>query len=195
MSPLRSLIFLICLFAGIVPAAAETLPIDAFFGRWGGSAIGQSVTTSTMGYGARDLDVTISGTAEGFDITWITVIKPSGVEQDSEGHRRTSTASFLRSVGPDRGAQPDRLRLRDRWGGCLRPIALCPHDLGLGHHGSQFHTGPRRRHGSSGHRQPSAREQLGALCRGWVSPREGTKSRLHQYRCFGAAASAFAAVS
>jgi hypothetical protein len=107
MSPLRSLIFLICLFAGIVPAAAETLPIDAFFGRWGGSAIGQSVTTSTMGYGARDLDVTISGTAEGFDITWITVIKPSGVEQDSEGHR-TSTASFLRS-GPSsfeaKGAQ------------------------------------------------------------------------------------------
>ena len=108
MSPLRSLTFLICLFAGIAPAAAENLPIEAFFGRWGGSAVGQSVTTSTMGYGARDLDVTISGTAEGFDITWITVIKPSGVEPDSDEHRRISTASFL-SSGPSsfeaKGAQ------------------------------------------------------------------------------------------
>jgi hypothetical protein len=61
-----------------------------------------------MGYGARDLDVTISGTADGFDITWITVIKPSGVQQDSEGHRRTSTASYLAN-GPSsfeaKGAQ------------------------------------------------------------------------------------------
>ena len=108
MSPLRSLTFLICLFAGIAPAVAENLPIEAFFGRWSGSAVGQSVTTSTMGYGARDLDVTISGTVEGFDITWITVIKPSGVEPDSDGHRRASTASFLRR-GPSsfeaKGAQ------------------------------------------------------------------------------------------
>ena len=39
-SPLRSLTLLICLFAGIAPAAAENLPIEAFFGRWGGSAVG-----------------------------------------------------------------------------------------------------------------------------------------------------------
>ncbi len=108
MRRLRILTLLAGLFAGMAPAAAETLPIEAFFGRWGGSAIGQSVTTSTMGYAARDLDVTISGTGAGFDITWITVIKPSGVEAGSEIRRKTTTASFLRG-GPSsfeaKGAQ------------------------------------------------------------------------------------------
>ena len=99
MSRLRMLAVLACLIAGIKPAAAEDLPIEAFFGRWSGSAISQSVTTSTMGDGARDLDVTISGTEEGFEITWITVIIPSGVEEGSETRRRTTTASYRRS-GP-----------------------------------------------------------------------------------------------
>ncbi len=80
--------------------ANDTLALDAFVGRWEGTAIGQRSDEPTSGYGARDLDVRISETADGFEIAWTTVIQTTGLAAaDAEPKRRLTAARFGRS-GP-----------------------------------------------------------------------------------------------
>jgi hypothetical protein len=96
---LQLITLLVSVLAALPAAAAESLPIGAFFGKWEGSAIGQRVTTPTIGYGTRDMDVTVSGTEQGFEITWVTVIRLWDMKEGDESHRRSSTAKFVKN-GP-----------------------------------------------------------------------------------------------
>jgi hypothetical protein len=91
----RILAVLVALLAAAGAGAQEALPLEAFFGRWDGSAIGKRVEETTVGYGVRDLDVRISGTAEGFEITWVTVIRAQDAGADAQ--RRATTARFVRA--------------------------------------------------------------------------------------------------
>lgn len=100
MKGLRRLAVLVALLAAGRAEAQDALPLDAFFGRWEGSAIGQSVGEATIGYGVRDLDVRISGTADGFEISWVTVSRAgSFTAPEAEGKRRITTQRFVRA-GP-----------------------------------------------------------------------------------------------
>lgn len=88
----------------------EALSLDAFFGRWEGSAIGQRADEPTSGYSARDLGVRISETADGFEIAWVTVIQMTSLAAaDAEPKRRLTTARFQRT-GPSvwQGESADR---------------------------------------------------------------------------------------
>lgn len=100
MTALRFVTVLVALLASAPAGAQESLTIDAFFGRWEGSALGQSADEPTIGYGARDLDVRISRTADGFEITWFTVPRAGSLTApEAEAQRRFTTAQFVRS-GP-----------------------------------------------------------------------------------------------
>ncbi len=94
---LRILAVLVALLAATGADAQDALPLEAFFGRWDGKAIGKRVEETTIGYGVRDLDVRISGTAEGFEITWVTVIQAQGAGADAEAQRRSTTVRFVRA--------------------------------------------------------------------------------------------------
>lgn len=100
MKALRFLTVLVALLASRAAGGQEALPLDAFFGRWEGTALGQSADAPTSGFGARDLDVRISGTADGFEITWFTVPRAGSLTApEAEAQRRFTTARFVRS-GP-----------------------------------------------------------------------------------------------
>ncbi|MDX1576402.1 MAG: hypothetical protein R3285_09425 [Kiloniellales bacterium] len=78
----------------------DALGLDAFFGHWRGTAIGQRADEPTTGYGVRDLDVRISETTDGFEIAWTTVIQAAGVAaEDAEPKRRRTSARFVQT-GP-----------------------------------------------------------------------------------------------
>ncbi len=100
--PPRALVLAVLLLVGAWPAAADSLPIDAFYGRWEGMAMGKSLTTSSKGkvaleYGARDLDVTIAETEKGFSVTWSTVRRASNNSADGQLRRNLTTARFIRA--------------------------------------------------------------------------------------------------
>ena len=105
MKGLRCLAVLVVLLVATGRAGAEdALALEAFFGHWRGTAIGQRADEPTAGYGVRDLDVRISETADGFEIAWTTVIQATiqatgAAEPDAEPKRRLTTARFVQS-GP-----------------------------------------------------------------------------------------------
>lgn len=79
-------------------AAAQTVPIEAFFGVWKGSGIASS-EGEYLDESVRDLDVTIRGAAGGFSVDWTTVIRkgPSG---DRKVERRDTTKTFRATGRP-----------------------------------------------------------------------------------------------
>lgn len=80
----------------VVPAAADTLTLPAFFGKFAGSGIAESYDNVYAPETVRDLDVVIAPSSSGaFSITWTTVVrKPSG-----EAKRKTDTLTFTPSGG------------------------------------------------------------------------------------------------
>ena len=99
MTHLRVLALLAALLAAGGAWAQDALSLEAFFGRWEGSAIGKSVAASAPGYRARDLDVTISETADGFEISWVTVIRGQDDDADAAAERRATSARFVAAGG------------------------------------------------------------------------------------------------
>ena len=79
--------------------AAGEAALPAFFGSWGGSAIAKNQDSIYFGVTIRDLDVTISGTSSGFDISWTTVFRRGGTPSNPNIRRKTTSLSFDR-VGP-----------------------------------------------------------------------------------------------
>lgn len=100
MKRLPMLVVCAVLLAPMPAGAQDTLQLEAFLGRWEGSALGRRADEPTVGYGIRDLDVQISGTDDGFQITWITISRVSGLASpDAEVKRRVNSQNFVR-VGP-----------------------------------------------------------------------------------------------
>ena len=73
------------------PGATQDIAASAFHGHWQGSGVSESEVSINFRMTARDLDVVIAPTADGFSIAWTTVqrqkgdpSKPSVVRKGSE---------------------------------------------------------------------------------------------------------------
>ncbi len=81
------------------PAGAEQdVSIKAFFGRWGGSAIAKNRDSLYFGVTIRDLDVTITGAPDGFNISWTTVFRRGGTPNKPNIRRKTTRLSFAETA-------------------------------------------------------------------------------------------------
>lgn len=94
---LTVLILIAAIVAAPSRAAAENSSLEAFLGHWTGSAISQQFTPAGLRYAPRDLDVTVSRTEDGFDISWTTLIRSRDSTKAPE--RRETSVSFVRT-GP-----------------------------------------------------------------------------------------------
>ena len=76
-------------------AAAEELPITAFFGRYQGSAVARTEDSRHMGFDVRDLDVVIAPKGSGSSSLMIRKISAAGRPSiPSEAGLRRSVSSF-----------------------------------------------------------------------------------------------------
>jgi len=77
------------------PAAAQDLSIRAFTGTWGGSAVANNRDSLYFGVTIRDLDVTITPSADGFRIGWTTVIRRGGTPTKPKLRKKSVEMSFV----------------------------------------------------------------------------------------------------
>jgi len=87
-------------------ALAETASIKAFVGKWGGSAIAKNRDSIYFGVTIRDLDVTVTGDDDRFEITWTTVLRRGGTPEKPRIRRKSTTLRF-EAAGPDLYRSPD----------------------------------------------------------------------------------------
>ena len=78
-------------------AAAQDLPLTAFFGKFAGSGIAEDTDSLYFGVTVRDLDVIIGPEADGFYVEWTSVIRAGGDPNNPDVRRRTTRASFAAS--------------------------------------------------------------------------------------------------
>lgn len=90
---LLSVLALLLAAPGPAGAAGKT-GLAAFFGNWGGTAIAKNRDSIYFGVTIRDLDVTIAGTGDGFDISWTTVFRRGGTPDKPKIRRKTTKLSF-----------------------------------------------------------------------------------------------------
>ena len=86
------LVLLLCLTAPTV--AAADLSIKAFAGKWQGSALSESNISLSFRLTDRDIDVAISPTGNGFDITWKTVQRQRGNPDNPTEVLKSTSLSF-----------------------------------------------------------------------------------------------------
>jgi len=85
-----ALSFVIFLAAAVAqPAVAEDRKISAFFGAY----TGQSISVTGEGLSARDLNVTIKKTKEGFNLSWTTVTR----KKEQSAKRKSYSIDFSKS--------------------------------------------------------------------------------------------------
>lgn len=79
--------------------AAENLRINAFFGTWEGTGAANS-PNNYFPMNARDLDVTIGPSGDGFNVTWTTITYPGGENSLAKVKKKTASLDFLPSSRP-----------------------------------------------------------------------------------------------
>jgi len=79
---------------------AADLSIAAFSGHWQGSGLSESEVSSTFRLTARDLDVTIKPTADGFALTTTTVQRKKGDPNNPKAVRKTTEVTFRPGAKP-----------------------------------------------------------------------------------------------
>jgi hypothetical protein len=87
-----------CWLALALPAAAADLSIKAFFGKFTGSGVAQSEDSLYFATTVRDTDVDIQPTADGFRMTWTTVLRQGGDPNKPNVRRRQTTADFVQQA-------------------------------------------------------------------------------------------------
>lgn len=88
----RLFAFVLVLIAG--PAFAADVDIKAFYGKFAGAGVAQSEDSLYFGTTVRDTDVEIRPAADGFSVTWTTVLRQGGDPAKPDVRRRAATASF-----------------------------------------------------------------------------------------------------
>jgi len=76
-------------------AAAQDISIKAFTGTWGGSAVANNRDSLYFGVTIRDLDVTVTPTADGFNIGWTTVIRRGGTPNQPKVRKKSVMMRFV----------------------------------------------------------------------------------------------------
>ena len=104
-SAIRRLALVVAIAAGSLlaaaPAQAQELSIAAFYGNWKGSALSESELSVYFRLTARDLDVTIRPAAEGFTISWTTVLRQKGDPDNPDIQRKSTTLGFVPAGRPN----------------------------------------------------------------------------------------------
>ena len=96
---LFGLVLILLISATAWPLKAEQDgSITAFYGRWGGSAIAKNSDSIYFGVTIRDLDVTIAGAPNGFNIAWTTVFRRGGTPNKPKIRRKTTRMSFTETT-------------------------------------------------------------------------------------------------
>jgi hypothetical protein len=84
-------------FSGAVASAQQTLRPQAFFGIWAGGGVAENRDSITFPQTARDTDVTIAAAANGFTVTWTSVIRGGGDPKNPNERRVTTSRTFVPS--------------------------------------------------------------------------------------------------
>lgn len=88
---LTALMVLFCVGA----AHAQSIGVEAFYGRWEGSGIAEDPDNLFLSMTARDLDVRVEPvTGGGFTVTWTTLIRVGANTANPEIRRREASLTF-----------------------------------------------------------------------------------------------------
>ncbi len=74
--------------------AQSTVSINAFYGKWSGSAISESNISVNFRLTARDMDVEVRPSGDGFTVLWTTVLRQRGNPNDPTPERRSTELRF-----------------------------------------------------------------------------------------------------
>jgi hypothetical protein len=74
--------------------AQSTVSINAFYGKWSGSAISESNISVNFRLTARDMDVEVRPSSNGFTVLWTTVLRQRGDPNDPTAERRSTELRF-----------------------------------------------------------------------------------------------------
>ena len=96
----KRIIPVICLLLAPVPAAAQDLPLAAFFGNFKGGGISENRDSIYFGVTLRNFDVSIQPEGSGFRVDWATVIRRGGDPNNPTERRKAQSATFQRTDRP-----------------------------------------------------------------------------------------------
>ena len=77
------------------PGNAQTVPINAFYGKWIGSGVSQSESSIAFRYSHRDLNVTVIPAGSGFAISWTTIQRKKGDPNNPTPVKKTSSTTYV----------------------------------------------------------------------------------------------------
>lgn len=98
---------LLAVLALPMPAlAADTLPIDAFYGHYQGSGVAENADSLYFGVTVRDIDVRVGPKGNGFFVEWTSVIRSGGDPRDPDIKRRSQSIDFVPGATPGVYAAP-----------------------------------------------------------------------------------------
>lgn len=99
------------------PGATQDVSASAFQGHWQGSGVSESEVSINFRMTARDLDVVITPTGDGFSLAWTTVQRQKGDPSKPNVVRKGSEIVFQRSGRPGvwQDAQSARGKAGDRY--------------------------------------------------------------------------------
>jgi len=81
--------------------AQSQVNINAFFGKWSGSAISESNISVNFRLTARDMDVEIRPDGGGFSVVWTTVLRQRGNPDSPTAERRSTQLRFEPTTRPN----------------------------------------------------------------------------------------------
>ena len=97
------------------PGNAQTVPINAFYGKWIGSGVSQSESSIAFRYSHRDLNVTVIPAGSGFAISWTTIQRKKGDPNNPTPVKKPVVRRMFQPVAPMSGVQRERsIRLGPR---------------------------------------------------------------------------------
>ena len=76
------------------PGAAQDVAVSAFHGHWQGSGVSESEVSINFRMTARDLDVVMAPTGDGFSVAWTTVQRQKGDPNNPNVVRKGSEIVF-----------------------------------------------------------------------------------------------------
>ena len=88
------------LAGGTAWAQANDLSVAAFFGTFKGGGISENRDSIYFGVTVRDFDVSIQPEANGFRVTWATVIRRGGDPSNPKVRRKEQTVAFVPTDKP-----------------------------------------------------------------------------------------------
>jgi hypothetical protein len=86
---------------GVVTAVhAADLPVSAFYGTFSGGGVAENEDSLYFAVTARDFDVIIKPSPNGFVVTWTSVIRKGGTPDKPKVRRKSTTRRFVATARP-----------------------------------------------------------------------------------------------